>query len=111
MRHAIRKPDVVSRLPCDTLKGWHSFSVPMNTSDRIKRILRDALQLGARAESLTPAAALLGAIPELDSMAVVTILTMLEDEFGVAIADDEISADVFATLGTLSAFVDAKLAA
>ncbi len=86
------------------------MNTAINTSVRLKAILRDALHLGARAESLQPASELLGAIPELDSMAVVTILTMLEDEFGVTIADDEVSADAFATLQSLTEFVDAKLA-
>jgi acyl carrier protein len=83
----------------------------MNTLDRLRRILRDALHLGARAEALPADARLMGALPELDSMAVVTILTMLEDEFGISIADDDMSADVFATLASLRDFVDAKLAA
>ena len=36
-------------------------------------------------------------------MAVVTVLTMIEDEFGITVDDDEVSADVFETLGTLAA--------
>jgi len=32
-------------------------------------------------------------------MAVVHVLAAIEDHFGVAIADDEVSADTFATLG------------
>ena len=70
--------------------------------------MRDALHLGARADSITPATQLLGAIPEFDSMAVVAVLTMIEDEFGFSVADDEVSAEVFETLGSLSAFVDSK---
>src|SRR5215469_15107940 len=61
--------------------------VLMNTSDRVRGILRDALQLGTRADSFTPATQLLGAIPEFDSMAVVAVLTMIEDEFGFSVAD------------------------
>jgi acyl carrier protein len=80
----------------------------MNTSERVRGILRDALHLGARADSITPATQLLGAIPEFDSMAVVAVLTMIEDEFGFSVADDEVSAEVFETLGSLSAFVDSK---
>jgi acyl carrier protein len=83
----------------------------MTTTDRIRNILRDALQLGSRAESLTPSSRLLGSIPEFDSMAVVTVLTMIEDEFGIAVADDEVSAESFETLESLVAFVDAKAAA
>ena len=59
--------------------------------------------------ALTPASRLLGAIPEFDSMAVVTVLTMIEDEFGLTVEDDEVSADVFETLGTLATFVEGKL--
>jgi acyl carrier protein len=80
----------------------------MDTEGRIRRILRDALQLGARGERLTEASPLLGSIPELDSMAVVTVLTLIEEEFGVTVDDDEISADTFATLGSLVEFVREK---
>jgi len=80
------------------------------TVERLKAILRSALQLGERADALTPASPLLGAIPEFDSMAVVSVLTMIEDEFGITIADDEIGAETFETLGSLTAFVDSKVA-
>jgi acyl carrier protein len=80
----------------------------MDTEGRIRRILRDALQLGARGERLTESSPLLGSIPELDSMAVVTVLTLIEEEFGVSVDDDEISADTFATLGSLVEFVAGK---
>jgi acyl carrier protein len=80
----------------------------MDLTDRLRRILRDALQLGERAERLTHDSGLLGDIAEFDSMAVVTVLTMIEEEFGIAIADDEVSADIFLTLGTLADFVAGK---
>ena len=83
----------------------------MNATARLKKILADTLQLGARAEALTPQSRLLGAIPEFDSMAVVTVLTLIEEEFGITVDDDEVSADVFETFGTLSAFVEAKAGA
>jgi acyl carrier protein len=76
--------------------------------ESIKRILGTTLQLGDRAKTLTEATPLLGNIPEMDSMAVVTVLTALEDHYGFVIEDDEIAADVFATVGTLAAFVAAK---
>ena len=83
----------------------------MEIQARLKNILAGTLQLGARAESLTAGSPLLGAIPEFDSMAVVTVLTMIEDEFGITVEDDEVSADVFETLGALAAFVEAKVGA
>ena len=73
--------------------------------------MRSALSLGDRADALTESSPLLGGLPEFDSMAVVTVLTLIEDELGITIDDDEISGDVFATVGTLAAFVQKKLSA
>lgn len=81
----------------------------MSTLHEVKNILAQSLQLGSHADSLTPDSPLLGALPELDSMAVVTILTAMEEHFGFAVNDDEISADTFATLGSLTAFAEQKL--
>ena len=77
--------------------------------ERIRSVLRDALQLGSKAESFTESTKLLGSVPEFDSMAVVTVLTLIEERFDITIDDDEVSADLFATVGTLSAFVEEKV--
>ena len=81
----------------------------MDTTAEVKTILGEVLQLGPRAESLTAETALLGSLPELDSMAVATVIAGIEDRFGVFVEDDELSAETFATVGTLAAFVDQKL--
>jgi acyl carrier protein len=81
----------------------------MEIIDRVKCILRDTLNLSERSQWLTADTPLMGGLPEFDSMAVVTVVTMLEDEFGITIEDDELSADIFATVGTLGSFVSAKL--
>ena len=73
--------------------------------------MRDTLNLGDRAETLSTNTPLLGGIAEFDSMAVVSVVTMIEDEFGISIDDDELSADVFATVGTLADFVAKKIPA
>ncbi|MEP4891412.1 MAG: acyl carrier protein [Aliiglaciecola sp.] len=80
----------------------------MNTAASVKEILIDVLQLSSDVEfdEDTP---LLGAIPEFDSMAVVTVLTSIEDTFGVEVDDDEISADIFETFGALCGFVETKV--
>jgi acyl carrier protein len=80
----------------------------MSTIDRLRRILRDALQLGTRADGLREDSPLIGSIPEFDSMAVVTVITMIEEDFGITVDDDEMSAEVFETLGSLNRFVSAK---
>jgi len=83
----------------------------MSNLQEVKNLLSQTLQLGPRADSLTPDSQLLGALPELDSMAVVTILTAMEEHLGFVVDDDEISADTFAILGTLTEFVEQKLGA
>ena len=83
-----------------------------NTSHttEIKKILADTLELGNRIDAIELDTILLGNIPELDSVAVVTIILALEKNFSIAITDDEISAKTFATLGTLVDFVEQKIA-
>lgn len=84
----------------------------MQYLEQVKNILADVLSLSDDAKAaLNEQSALLGSIPELDSMGVVSIITALEEQFGIAVDDDEISASTFETLGTLSAFVEQKLAA
>lgn len=82
----------------------------METLAPTKRILRDTLNLGNRADQLTLDSRLLGGIPEFDSMAVVGLVAAIEEEFGVTIHDDELSAEVFATVGSLARFISRKVA-
>ena len=79
--------------------------------DEVRTILIDTLALGPRGAALQADSPLLGALPELDSMAVISVIGALEEQFGIAIDDDDISAETFATLGSLAAFVRAKSAA
>jgi acyl carrier protein len=82
--------------------------MPLDHTQQVRDILRDVLSLGERADRLTRDSPLLGAIPELDSMAVVSLIAGLEDRLGITVDDDEISGATFATLGTLVDFVAAK---
>lgn len=75
----------------------------------LNTIICNVLGKSAAELALTRDSALLGAIPEFDSMAVVSVLTTVEEEFGITIDDDEVDAEVFETFGTLSDFVAAKL--
>jgi acyl carrier protein len=83
----------------------------MQHLEEVRNILADVLALGERKSSLNKDSALLGSIPELDSMAVINVLTGLEEYFGITVEDDEISATTFETLGSLVQFVEQKLAA
>lgn len=83
----------------------------MAVIDGVKRVLQEALQLGDRVQSFDESTSLFGSIPEFDSMAVVAVVTGLEEQFDIEVDDDDFSAEVFETLGSLMRFVEDKLAA
>jgi len=76
----------------------------------LRGILESTIGKRALPAALNDSTELLGAIPELDSMAVLGVLTQIQDDFGVEIDDDEVSADIFLTFGDLKRFVESKLA-
>jgi acyl carrier protein len=81
----------------------------MSIFSEVVELLQSVLQLDEGSATLTPESGLLGEIPEFDSMAVVTVLTALEENYGFFIDDDEVDAETFETVGSLARFVEAKL--
>ena len=82
----------------------------MSTEKEVLSLLDEILSLNGRAKEFVASTPLLGAIPELDSMAVVALIGGLEERFGFTVDDDEIEGSTFATVGSLVEFVDGKLA-
>jgi acyl carrier protein len=83
----------------------------VNLSAEVLNVLEAVLNLKGRSATFAQATPLLGSVPELDSMAVVSIITALEERFAFAVDDDELDGSVFATVGTLVGFVERKLGA
>ena len=81
-----------------------------NTTTEVIALLDRVLGLQGRAKGFTRETRLLGAVPELDSMAVATLLTSIEERYGVTIDDDEIDGSAFASVGSLADFVERKRA-
>lgn len=81
----------------------------MSNIELVRAVLDDTLELGGRSRHFTRGTALLGNLPELDSMAVIAVLSGIEEHFGIVIEDDEVDAGTFETLGTLVDFVDGKV--
>lgn len=81
----------------------------MNHLSDVLRVLDDALQLQGRSASFNAYTPLLGALPELDSMAVLALVTGLEAHFGITFSDDQLSGSRFATVGSLCALVRENL--
>ena len=83
----------------------------MDVMKETLRLLDEVLSLNGRSAAFTRDTPLLGALPELDSMAVVTLITTLEERFGLVVDDDDIDGSTFSTVGALVDFVIEKLAA
>jgi|GEM_PF-3648325 acyl carrier protein len=74
---------------------------------KLLTLLREVLGLPA-AFPLERHTLLLGAISALDSVAVVNLLEECETTFGFIVVDDELSAEVFTSVGTLVDWVAAR---
>ncbi|MBW6438630.1 hypothetical protein KZ829_33380 [Actinoplanes hulinensis] len=74
----------------------------------VRALLVSVLGIEDRAATLDAATPLLGSLPEFDSMAVLEIVAGIEERFGISVDDDEVTAELFETLGSLAAFVDEK---
>ena len=81
----------------------------MNVKVKLLALLDEALHLEGRSSSFDENTPLLGALPELDSMAVLTVITLLEERFGITIADDAIDSAAFGTLGSLAEWLSAQV--
>lgn len=81
----------------------------MDTTSKVIDVLDSVLTLNGRGATFSLDTPLMGAVPELDSMAVVSVLTSLEERFGFSIEDDEIDGSTFTTVGTLVRLVEQKL--
>ncbi|MET0885798.1 MAG: acyl carrier protein [Mycetocola sp.] len=80
------------------------------TLDTVRTVLIESLELQQSPEDLREDTVLFGSLPELDSFGVVQLVTSIEDRFDITVDDDEFGAEIFETVGTLTEFVNAKLA-
>ena len=77
--------------------------------DEVKAVLGQTLQIAEKMKRCDASTALFGSIPEFDSMAVIAVVSALEQRFGITIEDEDITADTFKSIGSLSEFVQRKL--
>ena len=82
----------------------------MDIKTEVIAVLDEVLNLKGRASTLALDTPLLGAIPELDSMAVIALITGLEEHFNLVFQDDEIEGSMFASLASLIDFIQGKRA-
>jgi acyl carrier protein len=78
--------------------------------DDVKAVVVETLNVEDRADSIDASTELFGSLPELDSMAVLELVYALETRFGIEVDGEDVSAEAFETLASLTAFVESKLA-
>ncbi len=83
--------------------------IVLDIGKEVLSILDEVLSLRGRSNKFDMDTPLLGAVPELDSMAVIGLINVLEERFGISIDDDDIDGSVFLTVGSLADFVEQKL--
>ena len=82
------------------------MAIPESTLNSVKAVVVSILGIQDRANSIDESTPLFGSMPELDSFAVVELAASLEKEFGFEIDDDDLTGEVFETLGALAQFVE-----
>lgn len=80
--------------------------ISTSTLDSVRDILVEALGLQSRADMITEATPLFGTMPEFDSLAIVEVVTLVEERFGFEMDEEDITGEVFDTVGSLAAYVD-----
>ena len=86
-----------------------NMSDELSSIDLVRSLLIEALGLSDQSAALEEDSPILGAVPELDSMTVVSVLVAIEEACNITIHDEDVSAELFETLGSLARFVDEKV--
>ena len=79
-----------------------------STLNEVKSLIGETLGIADRLDSMDASTRLLGSLPELDSMAVAELLAAIEQRFDFEVDSADITTDIFDTVGTLAAYVEAK---
>lgn len=74
--------------------------------DRLLVILDQSMNLRGAGLSFVSDTKLRGSLPQLDSMAVVAIITAIEEQFGIEFPEDALEGATFETVGTLAECID-----
>lgn len=92
-----------------TITGKNALDVTRSeTADAVRDLIVETLGLsGARAD-IDAATELFGSLPELDSLAIVQVVTEIEDRFGFEFSEEDITGEVFETVGSLAAYVERR---
>jgi len=80
-------------------------------TQQLKKIIANDLDVNVNQENLVDNVSLLEGGIGLDSIAVMELISILEQTFGFTFSDDDLNMEAFQTLTTLSEFVSQKVSA
>lgn len=80
----------------------------MNIEATLERFIIDELMMGNGQTKVDPDQSLVSS-GVLDSLALLRLISFIEDQFGVTIEDDEVIPDNFQTINVMKALVEEKL--
>jgi acyl carrier protein len=85
-----------------------SATEPAVDVEAVRAAVIETLGIEDRADAVGATTSLMST-PELDSMAVLELVVELERRFGITIDDEDVTTELFETVGSLAALVNAKL--
>lgn len=79
----------------------------MSVLELTQQILRECLQL--EDTELDETTQIAGVLPEFNSLTITTIIASIEDELDCTVDDDELTIELFESVGSLAAFIASKM--
>lgn len=79
----------------------------MNIEETVERFIIDELLVGDSQTKLDPDQSLVSS-GVIDSLAILRLISFLEEKFGIVVEDDEVVPENFETINVIKAFVEAK---
>jgi len=82
-----------------------------DTIERLRHLIAENLDLGLTVEQVDPGAALLEDGLKLDSLAIVELISLIEETFGIELGEDDLNMDAFRSTSSLAAVIDRRVRA
>jgi len=77
--------------------------------DELRSLIGEVTGDSVAIHSLAESSPLLGAIPEMDSLAIVNLLIAMENKYHFQVEDDEVDQSIFQSLSSLRSFAQDKI--
>jgi acyl carrier protein len=76
--------------------------------ERLKHLISENLDLNIRVEDIDADSALMEEGLKLDSLAIVELITLVEDNFGIQFGEDDLNMEAFGSLRKLAAAISSR---